>query len=277
MRSLRISVAILLLALGGSTACGGAPEQATEDQFRIVFHDEQGNPVGAEDLSKVTGRVGYQIVSDRKVVEKAQDLHEQGRTAAQGGEHDRAIKLFAEATKLDPEWPYPPYDAAFTYLLKGDAAAAEDYYRQVDRLAPHGFFTSKVAVDSLRREREGVVSPGAYLEFVMLEQEADADKRRAVLMAILKDSPKFPPGWQLLASMTQDPDERLRAIEKGLSHSPDATTRGDLLIQKAITIGQADKRDEASGILKQVLSDPERTLDNEAIATLVSAQIVARR
>ncbi len=270
MRSFRFSVAILIsLSLGINIDFGAVS--------RIVFHDEQGNPVAAADLSKVIGRVGYRVVSDRKVITEAEEFHAQGRAAGQSGEHDRALELFAKATKLDPEWPDPLYDAAFTYLLRGDAAAAENHYRQVDLLAPRGFFSCKAAVDSLRREREGRVSPGVYLQVLMLERESDADKRRSTLTAILKDSPEFPPGWQLLASMTADPEDRLRSIEQGLSHSPDATTRGDLLIQKAITFGQADMREEASVILRQVLSDPERTLDNEAIATLVSAQIAARR
>ncbi|MCP3974605.1 MAG: hypothetical protein GY720_08945 [bacterium] len=277
MRYFRLGTAIFCVSLAVGTTFGGTPDRPADDQFRIVFHDEQGNPVGAADLSKVVGGVGYEIVSDRDVGTEAQELHEKGRTAGHGGEHDRAIELFARATELDPEWPYPRYDAAFAYLLKGDAAAAEEHYRQVDRLAPRGFFTSKVAVDCLRREREGLVTPGVYLEYVLLELESDADKKRSVLMAILKDNPKFPPGWQLLAAMTKDPKDRLRAIEQGLSHSPDATTRGDLLIQKAIMLGQADKSAEAAAILRQVLSDPERTLENEAIATLVSAQIAARQ
>ncbi len=278
MRYFRLGAVILFLSLGISTTFGGAPDRPAGDQFRIVFHDEQGKPVSVADLSNVIGGVGYEIVSDRDVVTEAQELHEKGRAAGHSGEHDRAIELFARATELDPEWPYPRYDAAFAYLLKGDTAVAEEHYRQVDRLAPRGFFTSKVAVDSLRREREGLVTPGVYLEYVLLELESDADKKRSVLMAILKDNPKFPPGWQLLAAMTEDPKARLRAIEQGLSHSPDATTRGDLLIQKAILLGQSDKkRGEAAAILRQVLSDPERTLENEAIATLVSAQIAARQ
>jgi hypothetical protein len=47
------------------------------------------------------------------------------------------------------------YDAAFTYLLQGDAVRAEQYYAHVDRLAPRGFFTCKTSLDGLRRELAG--------------------------------------------------------------------------------------------------------------------------
>jgi hypothetical protein len=89
--------------------------------------------------------------------------------------------------------------AAFTYLASGETKTAGDYYRQVDRSAPRGFFTGKVAVDSLRREREGMVSPGTDLAFVMLEWEADVEKKSSVFMSILKANSEFPAAWQLLA------------------------------------------------------------------------------
>jgi tetratricopeptide (TPR) repeat protein len=240
------------------------------EQFRIVFHDEEGNPLDRDDIRKVTGRVSYQIVSDQEVIPEAKAFHDQGRAAGQRGEHGKAIQLFAKATEVDPDWPYPVYDAAFAFLLNGDAETAEEYYRRVDRLAPRGFFTTKVAVDSLRREREGSLPSGAYLAFVMLEWE-DAERRRSVLQALLQDSPEFPAAWKLFASMIESPGERLEAIEQGLSHSPDASTRGGLLIQKAVVLSDAGRKEEAAVILRQVSADPECTLDNEAMASLVLA------
>jgi tetratricopeptide (TPR) repeat protein len=242
-------------------------------EFRIVFHDEQGNPVSRDELSGMSGQVGYQIVSDRALDPQAQKLHEQGRAAGEAGDYDKAIELLAEASMLDPQWPYPLYDLAFTHLLAGDAERAESCYRQVEELAPRGFFASKAAADSLRREREGVLSPGIYLAFVMLEWEPDAQKKGSALLAMLEDSPAFPAGWRLLATMLADPDERMNAIEQGLGHAPDAKTRGDLLIQKAIELSQQDRSEDAVAILEELLADPERTLDSEAIGEIVLSQI----
>ena len=58
---------------------------------------------------------------------------------------------------LAPDWPYPVYDAAFTYLLQGDSLKAEERYAEVDRMAPRGFFTAKTSLDCLRRDRKSVV------------------------------------------------------------------------------------------------------------------------
>ncbi len=128
-------------------------------------------------------------------------------------------------------------------------------------------------MDSLRREREGLISPGAYLALVGLEWEEDPQKKASAVMAILEDSPAFPAAWQLLASILGNSDEQLSAIDRGLSYAPDTKTRGGLLIKKAIAASQAGKSNEAADILRQVLSDPERTLDNEAIATVILSQI----
>jgi tetratricopeptide (TPR) repeat protein len=268
-----LGVAVLLVSTAAGVVSGASTEEPAVDQFRIVFHDEQGNPVDPDALFEIEGRVGYQIVSDRTPDPEAQKLHAEGRAAAQQGDHDRALELLAAASKLDPEWPYPVYDAAFTHLLQGNPAEAERHYRQVAELAPRGFFTTHVAVDSLRREREGLIPSGVYLAFVMLEWEEDADKKRSVLMAMLEDGPEFPAAWQLLASMTDDAEQRMHAIEQGLSHSPDAKTRGDLLIQKALGLVQTGENGEAVEILRRVLSDSECTLDNEAIARIVLGQV----
>jgi len=243
------------------------------EQFRIVFHDEQGNLIDHDDLRDVSGKIGYRIVSDREVTPEAQRFHDQGRAAGQRGEHDRAIELFARAAELEPDWPYPHYDTAFTCLLKGDARTAEEHYREVDRLAPRGFFIAKVAVDSLRRERQGELSPGAYLAFVMLEWESDPEKQRSALEALLRDNPTFPPAWKMLALTKPDPVERLQAIEHGLGLSPDAETRGDLLIHKASVLSQSGRREEAHATLQRVSADPECTIRNGAVATILSAQL----
>lgn len=263
----------LLLASSAVIAEPNEPkEEATVSDYRIVFHDQDGHTIAPDELKNFTGRVSYQIVSERVADPEAQDLHEQGRAAGERGDHDRAIALFEKAAELDPEWPYPFYDAAYTYLLKGDSEAAYDYYRRVDRLAPRGFFTTKVAVDSLRREREGTIKPGTYLAFVMLEWESDPQKKGDALQAILLASPEFPPGWHLMASMVR-PEDRPQILEKGLDYSPDSKTRGDLLIQRALGLSQAGEVREAAELLGQVISDPESALDNEAIAKIVLAQI----
>jgi Flp pilus assembly protein TadD len=47
---------------------------------------------------------------------EAQTLHENGREAAARGDYAPALALLTKAAVLAPDWPYPVYDRAFTYL-----------------------------------------------------------------------------------------------------------------------------------------------------------------
>src|SRR5262249_36254327 len=116
-----------------------------------------------------------------KVPEKAQELHRQGREAGGSGDYDKALALFTQARQLAPNWPYTVYDAAFTYLLKGEAGKAEELYAVVDHMAPRGFFTAKTALDCLRREKAGDLEPGSYKLYVTAEGEKDPAKKKSQL------------------------------------------------------------------------------------------------
>ena len=68
--------------------------------------------------------------------EQANVLHLEAREAGQAGNYDLAIQKLKEAMALEPSWPYPVYDLAFTYLLKGDFTNALKYYKETDALEP---------------------------------------------------------------------------------------------------------------------------------------------
>ena len=122
---------------------------------RLVFQDAAGRVLTTRDLEEFTGQVDWQINGGHTVPTGAVRRHEEARAAGARGEYDRALVLLDAAHALAPGWPYPVYDAAFTYLLQGDTDTAERCYAQVDRLAPRGFFTCKTTLDCLRRERAG--------------------------------------------------------------------------------------------------------------------------
>ncbi len=68
------------------------------------------------------------------VPENAQAWHLLGVTQAEQGDLDQAIESFAEATKLDPENSWYPYNLALAYKLHGQLNRAIDYYRiAIDR------------------------------------------------------------------------------------------------------------------------------------------------
>src|ERR1019366_8272650 len=85
----------------------------------------------------------------------AESLHQRARLAGESGDYRKAITLLEQACNLAPEWPYPVYDMAFTYLLMKDTENARKYYRKTVDLSPRGFFSAITAIDTLDREKRG--------------------------------------------------------------------------------------------------------------------------
>jgi hypothetical protein len=187
------------------------------------------------------------------------------------------LELFEQARKEAPRWPDPVYDAAFTYLLKGDAKKAEELYAAVDQMAPRGFFTAKTALDCLRREKAGDLKPGTYKLYVLLEWEEDRARKKAILEQVVKRFPKFPSAWKDLALFQDDDKAKLEMIETGLSHSPDGETKGILLINKALVLNKQGKRDEAVRILGELALDTGSTLATEHLAKATLANFVKKQ
>jgi hypothetical protein len=246
-RAWRMSALLLVLSASSLPSCSpkehspaaGADKEgqgAGRAASRVVFRDAKGRELTEADLAGLTGSFGWEVVGGDGVPAKAQELHRRGREAGAKGDHDGALELFAQARTEAPRWPYPVYDAAYTYLLKGDAAKAEELYAAVDQMAPRGFFTAKTALDCLRREKAGDVEPGTYRAYVLLEWEKDRARKKAALERMVKRSPRFPAAWKDLALLQDDDEAKLGLIEKGLSHAPDGETRGILLINKALTL-----------------------------------------
>ncbi len=244
---------------------------------RVVFRDEKGRELMEADLAGLTGSFNWELVGGDNVPEKAQELHRQGRQAGGNGDNDKALALFTQASREAPKWPYPVYDAAFTYLLKGDAEKAEEFYTTVDKMAPRGFFTAKTALDCLRREKAGDLKSGTYLLYVMLEWEKDPGRKKAILEQMVQRFPKFPAAWKDLALLQDDSNVKQEMIENGLSHAPDGETKGILLINKALTLNEQGRHAEAIRILGELALDPESTLSTQHLAKVALASLVKKR
>jgi tetratricopeptide (TPR) repeat protein len=284
----RMSALLLLAAVISLSSCSQrkAPSPVEGDKKRedvvpatssVIFRDAKGRELKEADLVGFTGQFKWEVVGGDNVPEKAQQLHRQGREAGGKGDYDRALTLFAEARKEAPKWPYPVYDAAFTYLLKDDAEKAEEFYAAVDKMAPRGFFTAKTALDCLRREKKGDLEPGTYKRYVMLEWERNRANKKAALEQMVKRSPRFPAAWKELALLQDNDTGKLELIEKGLSHEPDGEVRGILLINKALTLNKQGKRDEAVRILGELALDTGSTLATEHLAKVALANFVKKQ
>jgi tetratricopeptide (TPR) repeat protein len=241
---------------------------------RLVFRDAAGRELTTDDLEGVSGNVRWEVIGAGSVPVEASRLHAEAREAGGRGDYPHVLNLLAKAHRLAPDWPYPVYDTAFTYLLQGDSAKAEELYAEVDRMAPRGFFTAKTSLDCLRREREGALFPGFCKAFASLEWIDDKTKRKALLEGIVEEYPTFPPAWKQLSSLLEDDDARLQAITRGLEHDPDPETKGMLLINRALVLHRRGDRDGAIQILGELSLDPESTLATEMLAKATLAQVV---
>jgi tetratricopeptide (TPR) repeat protein len=232
---------------------------------RLVFTDAAGRQLTTGDLSGFTGRVRWEIIGADRVPPEAAALHERARNLGEHGDYPGALALLDRARGLAPDWPYPVYDAAFTYLLQGDVANAEVLYAQVDAMAPRGFFTCKRTLDCLRRERAGVLFPG-FTRAYMTTERLDPARRKALVQGIVARYPSFAPAWWELVALLADDDARLHAISQGLVGDPDADTMGMLLISKATILARRGNRDTAVALLGDLALSPESTLATEHLA-----------
>jgi len=203
---------------------------------------------------------------------EAKALHEKAREAGARANDPEALAPLTKAATLAPDWPYPIYDRAFTHLLMNNFEAALTDYEQTLKLAPRGFFTAHVAVDTLLREKRGQFPQGLYLAYVTLEAERDPERRRTVLQQLVQMYPRFAPGWQKFADLADTSDERLKRIEVGLAADPDPETFGMLKLNQAFALQALGKSDAATGILRALVSDPKSTL-----ATVASANAALTR
>ena len=95
----------------------------------MVFKDAAGRVLTIRDLKGFTGRVSWEVIDDDAYVpETAKRLHQEARAHGGRFEFDPALALLDRARRLAPDWPYPVYDMAFTYLLQDQTAKAEELY-----------------------------------------------------------------------------------------------------------------------------------------------------
>ena len=272
---LLIGIAAVGLACGGGDDSTVSVDEKTMDE-RLVFREAAGRELTIDDLEDISGKgkVGLEVVGAGVIPAEASRLHEEARAAGERGDYTHALDLLEQAHGLAPDWPYPVYDKAFTYLLQGDSNKAEEHYAEVDRMAPRGFFTAKTSLDCLRREHAGFLPPGFCNSFATLEWMDDKVEKRALLEGIVEKFPAFPAAWQQLSSLLDDDAARLEAITRGLEHDPDGETKGMLLLNRALVLHQRGEVEEAVKILGELALDPGSTRATELLAKATLARIL---
>ena len=267
---------VLVLAACSRKPAPPPPDRDPPASPSLVFRGADGGELKAEDLEGATGTVDWALVGAGKVPPEARALHEQGRAAGGKGEYPRSIALLRAASEKAPDWPYPLYDLAYTYQLQGDDPKAEETYVRVEKLAPRGFFTAKTSLDCLRRQRAGALPAGFCKSFALLEFMDPAQQKKA-LEGIVEKLPIYAPAWKDLAGLLDEDGAKLRAIEQGLAHEPDAETKGVLLVNQALLLDRRGQHDAAVKILADLALDPNATQAAEATAKFALRNITKKR
>lgn len=205
-------------------------------------------------------------MNDDPIPAEANALHQKARQLGSSGDYVAAINTLDEAQALAPNWPYPTYDKAFTYLLMNDFANARDNYQKTVDLSPRGFFTAITALDTLQREKSGELPEGTYAAYMALEWMSDPEQKARIVSQMVDNFPTFAPAWKDFALQCDDDAEKLAAIEKGLAANPDLETKGMLLINKALAFNNQGDAKTAKSILGDLASDPDTTFANEHLA-----------
>ncbi|MEH6422234.1 tetratricopeptide repeat protein [Pseudomonas sp. CGJS7] len=232
----------------------------------VIFRGADGRALTLDDLQGFSGSFSYEIVGKSNVSAEAELLHKQAREAGVAGDAAKAMALFDQASNLAPQWPYPIYDKAFTYLLMSDNDNARRYYAKAVELAPRGFFTAITALDTLDREAKGELPQGTYRSYLALEWASDQTVKAQAAIQLAKRAPGFAPAWKELAMLADSDPDKLTAIEKGLAANPDAETKGILLINKALIADRGGDRAGAIQLLGELALDPASTYATEHLA-----------
>jgi tetratricopeptide (TPR) repeat protein len=211
------------------------------------------------------GSATYQVIGGRPVPAQAEKLHREARVKGEAGEYASALALLRKASEIAPDWAYPYYDMAFTYLLQGDATNAFSNYQEVERLEPKGFFTTKTALWTLDRERKGNFPKGTYLAFLSLEW-TKPEARRAIIERMTTQIPTFAPAWKEKALLIEGTDQRLAAFEYALSLAPDAETYGICVLNKAALLNKLGRAVEAKQLVEELIRSDSSTVSTKALA-----------
>ena len=252
-----------------------AERDSRRGRISVVFTDAEGRTLTAEELPQARGKIRWEVRFDEPLNPDAERLHQEGRAAGAKGDLDRAIALLTQASELNPDWPYPIYDRAFSHLLKKEFELARVDYRKVLELSPRGFFKAAETLDILEREAAGEFPEGLSIGIATLPDMPE-DMQRSIAEQVVEMFPSCPAGWQTHANYVKDPAARLEAIERGLAARPDPDTRGCLSVNKALVLAQLGNVDEAIDILKPLTASIGDSISAYSAAHVALAMIRGR-
>lgn len=272
----RLLTPLGLVAVAG---CDRGDEGAVvgEDGSRVVYTDPSGRVIKLDDLGKVDGKFKWEVVGGNPIPPKAKELHDRARSLGGRGDLEGAVRLLKEAVGLAPDWSYPPYDLAYTYLLMGKSEEALELYAKVDQLEPRGFFTAKTALWALHKEKAGTFPPGTYQAYLKIEWAESDGEKLTLARKLLETAPDYPLALKACALHGEDAKSKTELLERTLKLNPDAETYGLLMVNKAARLNNDGQRPEAIKILGDLILSPDSTLGTVAMAKSVMRLVLQKK
>lgn len=244
-------------------------EEVEEDP---LYEDGKGNKLYVSDLKK--DWVNYDQLGKKEMSEDALKYHTRGRKLSKLGAYGDAKRLLKKAAALADSSPYPFYDLAMVYVMRGDSSKGLTLFNRCNELAPKGFFETKTALAALNMEQSGSIPDGTFRLYLQIEETQDRKKKVELARQLTERYPHFAPGWRAMANLLQDPAQRKEAIEEGLNANPDIDTYANLKINEALILDMDGKKSDAIRILGQLIFDEKNTLGSIGIAKFVLSSIL---
>lgn len=234
----------------------------------VIHTDKAGRVLTFGDVNRSFSRLRTAALFQGKPSSKARRLKELGDEASRKKDYETAHRHYEAAAEASPQWPYPVYRSAQTYLKEGNIAKAYEFHRRVDSLSPRGFLRTWTILPTLQLELQGKLPSGTAQRLFRSEFEWVDEKKawKQAAVELTTRYPDFATGWQEMARVEDDPVKRLQFIEKGLRKDPDPETRGWFLVTKAETLAERGDKAAALRMLGDVALDPTSTAEAEMLA-----------
>ncbi|TVQ02599.1 MAG: tetratricopeptide repeat protein [Planctomycetaceae bacterium] len=247
----------------------GKSEDSNPDATRD--HDRE---VTTADLFDPVMMLQVQSVYGGHVSADASAAHQRATELLSSGKFDDAILALAQIQEMEPEWPRPAYDTAFAHLLNGEYAQAAEFYKQTLDILPTGFLDTITAIDTLEREARGEFPRGTYrgyAGYLSMSALTNSSFNQFVLLQMIERCPVYAPPYLHSASLTTDPQERLKLIEQGLACNPDRETKSRLLICKALVHHESGDNESTRKLLESVAAGESTFITQRIAKRLLSA------
>jgi len=266
-RNLVVALCVLLVA------CKPA-DVPVSDGSENSSQDASSDPdreVTTADLFDPATMLQAQAVYVGHVSADANAAHQRATELLSSGKFDDAILALAQIQEMEPKWPRPAYDTAFTYLLNGDYTQAAEFYKRTLEMQPTGFLDTITAIDTLERESRGEFPRGTYrgyAGYLSMSPLGNPSFNQHVLKQMIERYPTFAPPYLHSASLTPEPQQRLKLLEQGLACNPDRETKSRLLISKALAHHEAGDNESMRELLTNVVAG-ESTFITQRIANML--------